>query len=102
MLRAIGFEAVAAPNGAAALALIGERGDTVNAVLLDLTMPRMDGCETFRELRHLRPDLPVILCSGFDLLGSEDRFPGLDFSGFLHKPYRIAELTEALRKALGG
>lgn len=50
-------------------------------VLLDLTMPRLDGRETFRELRHLRADLPVVLCSGYDVLASADRSVGLDFSG---------------------
>jgi CheY-like chemotaxis protein len=102
MLRAIGFETVTASDGADALALIGERGESVQAVLLDLTMPRMDGCATFLELRRLRADLPVILSSGYEMLGGEERFPGLDFSGFLHKPYRIAELTEVMRRALGG
>jgi PAS domain S-box-containing protein len=101
MLAAIGFEAVTAAGGAEALALIGVRGESIRAVLLDLTMPRMDGCETFRELRRLRADLPVILCSGYDVLDDAERFAGLDFGGFLQKPYRIAELTDVLRKALG-
>jgi PAS domain S-box-containing protein len=102
MLRAIGFEAVTAAGGPEAVALIGDRGEAVRAVLLDLTMPHMDGRETFRELRRRRADLPVILCSGYDVLESATRFSGLDFGGFLQKPYRIADLTEALHRVLGG
>ena len=70
-------------------------------MLLDLTMPHMDGRETFRELRRLRADLPVVLCSGYDVLESADRFAGMDFSGFLQKPYRLDDLARALRRALG-
>jgi CheY-like chemotaxis protein len=101
MLGAIGFEAVTASGGPEAIALLAGRRESVRAVLLDLTMPRMDGRETFLALRRLRADLPVILCSGYDVLESANRFSDLDVDGFLQKPFLVADLTKALRKALG-
>ena len=63
-------------------------------------MPRMDGREAFLELRRLRSDVPVILCSGYDIKESAEQFPGAAFSGFLQKPFRLVELNEVLKKAL--
>jgi hypothetical protein len=63
---------------------------------------RADGRETVRELRREHGGLPVILCSGYDVLDRADRFAGLDFSGYLQKPYRLEDLVQSLRRALGG
>ena len=65
-------------------------------------MPRMDGREAFLELRRLRADVPVILCSGYDVHESAEQFADLAFSGFLQKPYRLEELKAVLKNALGG
>jgi PAS domain S-box-containing protein len=99
MLKAFGFEVLEAVDGRAAVAVAAAHPG-LRAVLLDLTMPHLDGRETFRELRRLRADLPVVLCSGYDVLESADRFSGMDFSGFLQKPYRLDDLVRVLRRAL--
>ena len=100
MLQALGFQVLTAADGLEAVAL-ADGSPAPRAVLLDLTMPHMDGRETLRELRRLRADLPVVLCSGYDVLENADRFAALDFSGFLQKPYRLDDLAQALRRALG-
>ena len=100
MLAVLGFEVVAAADGEEAVALFGSRPGEIRAILLDLTMPRMNGLEAFHELRRLRGDVPVILCSGYDVKQSAEQFSGLDFSGFLQKPYRLEELKAVLMKAL--
>ena len=101
MLAALGFDVLTAADGAEAVALFGTRSGEIRAILLDLTMPRMGGHEAFLELRRLRADVPVILCSGYDVRESAEKFSDLAFSGFLQKPYRLEELKEVLRKALG-
>ena len=101
MLTALGFEVLTAADGEEAVALFGSRSGDIRAILLDLTMPRMDGYEAFRQLRRLHADVPVILCSGYDVQQSAEQSTGMAFSGILQKPYRLEELKEVLRKALG-
>ena len=70
-------------------------------VLLDLTMPRMDGEETFRELRRIRPDVRVIISSGYNEQESTNRFAGKGLAGFIQKPYGVRPLVEKIRQGLG-
>ena len=72
----------------------------VDLVLLDLTMPYMDGGETFRELRKLRPDARVILMSGYDERQSVDAVTAPGLAGFLRKPFLMRDLVATLRGAL--
>jgi len=101
MLTALGFEVLTAADGMEAVALFGTRSREIRAVLLDLTMPQMDGHEAFLELRRLRADVPVILCSGYDVQQGAVQLPDMSFSGFLQKPYRLEELKAVLKKTLG-
>jgi CheY-like chemotaxis protein len=101
MLSALGFDVLTAADGAEAVALFGTRSGEIRAILLDLTMPRMDGHEAFLALRRLRADVPIILCSGYDVRECAERFSELAVNGFLQKPYRLEELKGVLRKVLG-
>jgi CheY-like chemotaxis protein len=65
MLQDIGFETLGAEDGCRALDIMEEAGDRVTAVLLDLSMPRMGGAEAFRRLREIRPDIPILMMSGY-------------------------------------
>ncbi len=100
MLTALGFEVLQATDGEEAVAIFASRSSEIRAILLDLTMPRMDGREAFLELKRLRKDVPVILCSGYDVKESAEQFSDAAFSGFLQKPFRLSELREVLRKTL--
>lgn len=62
-------------------------------VLLDMTMPHMDGEETFQRLRRIDPEVRVLLTSGYSEQDTE-RFAGKGLSGFIQKPYRPQELLE--------
>jgi CheY-like chemotaxis protein len=75
--------------------------DAVDAVLLDMTMPEMNGAEVFERLQDLRPDLPVVLMSGYheDELTSD---LGARISGFVQKPFTPADLAKRMRIALDG
>jgi PAS domain S-box-containing protein len=100
MLERIGFEVLAAADGCQALEIFRVHQDRIRCVLLDLTMPQMDGGETLVELRRIDPKLPVILSSGFSEQKISDRFKNQNLSGFLQKPYQQADLRAALKKAL--
>ena len=81
--------------------LFAAHADEVVCVLLDMTMPRLDGEGAFRAIRAARPQTPILLLSGY---GEEDalaRLSGLGMNGFVQKPYRVAELRAAVRAALG-
>jgi DNA-binding response OmpR family regulator len=71
-------------------------------VVLDLTMPDLDGEETFQEIRALRPGLPVIVVSGFGEEATEGRLPADEIAAFVRKPYDPEELLDAVRSSLGG
>jgi PAS domain S-box-containing protein len=69
-------------------------------VLLDLTMPHLNGEEVFRQLRVLRPDLRVLLMSGFNEQDAINRFTGKGLTGFVQKPLGYEVLIAAVRRAL--
>jgi CheY-like chemotaxis protein len=69
-------------------------------VLLDMTMPRMDGEETFRELRRIRPNVRAILSSGYNEQTATSRFAGKGLAGFIQKPYTLEQLTSEIRRVL--
>ncbi|MEQ8820331.1 MAG: response regulator [Sumerlaeia bacterium] len=101
VLERLGVEVLEANRGEAGLDLFAPRAAEVGAVLLDMTMPGMDGAAVLRRLRALRPDVPVIVSSGYDASIAEDRFTGENPTGFLQKPYDARQLLKALRRGMG-
>ena len=100
MLTTIGFEVVEVANGREALAEVGKGGDRFAAVLLDLTMPGLDGSQTFAGLHRVNPDLPVLLMSGFNEAEAIDRFTGKGPGGFIQKPFKPDALRAKMRALL--
>jgi CheY-like chemotaxis protein len=101
ILEEFGFTVMTAGDGVQALSVYRESGDKVAAVLLDMTMPHMDGEETFRELRRIKADVRVILSSGYSEQDATVQFAGKGLAGFLQKPYRPVQLVEMLKRVLG-
>jgi hemerythrin-like metal-binding protein/PAS domain S-box-containing protein len=97
----LGFEVLEARDGVEALQVFAEQGDRIRLILMDLTMPRMDGEEAFRELRRAGASMPIMLSSGFGQEEALLRFKGKGLAGFLQKPYRLQTLANAVRAALG-
>jgi DNA-binding NarL/FixJ family response regulator len=60
----------------------------------------MDGEETFRELRRLKPDVHVVISSGYNQHEVTQRFLGKGLAGFIQKPYKLSALSAALKEAL--
>jgi DNA-binding NtrC family response regulator len=69
-------------------------------VLLDLTMPHLDGEETFRQMRMLNPKVRVILTSGFNQQEAITRFTGKGLAGFIQKPFELGSLIQVIRSVL--
>ena len=102
MIERLGFRCLIAADGEEALDCFRVHADEITVVLLDLSMPHMDGEETFRELRRLKPDVRVVMSSGYNQQDVTQRFAGKGLAGFIQKPYRMALLTEVLRAAIEG
>jgi PAS domain S-box-containing protein len=102
ILEGMGFEVMCVNGGREALEVFRARGAEIACVLLDLTMPQLDGEQVFREIRRLRPDAKVILSSGYDESDITPRFAGEGLAGFIQKPYRSDSLRAKLREVLGG
>jgi two-component system cell cycle sensor histidine kinase/response regulator CckA len=100
MLERAGLNVLTAEDGREALVVFGNHADEINCVILDLTMPHLDGEETFRELRRIRPDVAVILASGYNQQDVTQRFTGKGLAGFLQKPFRLESLTEMVEAIL--
>ncbi len=101
MMKNMGYQVLEAPDGVEAVEQFRLHGSEISAVILDLTMPRMDGREALREILKLQPSAKIIICSGFHeqeaMQGTEAR----TIAGFLPKPYRMKELQSILEKVLG-
>jgi CheY-like chemotaxis protein/nitrogen-specific signal transduction histidine kinase len=100
MLERAGYATLAAGEGREAVELLREHTDTIDCVLLDRTMPGWSGVQTFHEMRRVRPDLRIILCSGHEELEATRSFAGEGLTGFLHKPYRSQTLLLKIREVL--
>ncbi len=100
MAERFGFDVLLAADGIEAVELFRENCDDIVCVLLDLTMPRMDGEEAFREMRRIDPNVSVILCSGYNEQDATQRFVGKGLVGFMQKPFQLGTLRETLQSVI--
>ncbi len=100
LLQRRGFEVTDVAHGLAALDAFRTHPDDYSLVLLDLTMPGLGGEDTFRALRELRPNLRVVLMSGYNEHEVTRLFVGRGLAGFLQKPFRADELYATVARIL--
>src|SRR5437667_7627240 len=100
LLSESGYQVVTARSGFEALDLFRRQPQAFQLVLLDLTMPFMDGEETFHRLRKIRADIPVVLCTGFIRQDRLDRLMKAGIAGFLRKPLAPDEIVDHIRGVL--
>ncbi|SRR5579883_9769 len=100
MLERFGYSVVLAENGKEAVDLYRILADKIHVVLLDMTMPVMNGEQAFRELKTIRADVRVILSSGYNEGEAVRRFAGKGLAGFIQKPYSASTLAEKVRAVL--
>jgi len=99
-LERCGYTVEQAADGRAAVAAVTARPSDFAAVLLDLTMPVMSGEEALIRIREIRPDLPVLLSSGFSEAEALKRFANRGLAGFLQKPYTATALARKVKVAV--
>ncbi len=98
MLEALGFATRLADNGRTGVEEFRATPDAFALVVLDLTMPHMDGEEAFHKIIGLRPGARVLLMSGFNEQEAIARFTGKGLAGFLQKPFNLPALREKLQQ----
>jgi len=100
-LQALGLEVLTARDGLEALERFRQAQPRPDLVLMDLTMPRMDGREAFQAMHALDPSVPIVLSSGYAEQDSVQTLSGQIPTGFIQKPYQIKELRQLLQRVLG-
>lgn len=100
MLKQLGYTGLAATDGLQAIEIFKEEHENIDCVLLDLSMPHMDGIQTHRALRRIKADVPIILMSGYAEQDIEARLSGDDVTAFLAKPYNAYALAKTLERVL--
>ncbi len=100
MLEKKGYTVITACDGRVALDIFREKHDEIDCVILDLTMPHMDGEETYREMRRVQSDVRCIISSGYNRQDVTRRFIGKGLAGFIQKPYKLSELITKLKEVI--
>lgn len=100
VLRGSGYKVVAAASGMEGVQYMDELRGRVDVVLLDMIMPEMDGEATFKALRHIDPELPIMLTSGYVQEEKRERLMQAGALGLVYKPYKSNELLYRIREVL--
>jgi two-component system cell cycle sensor histidine kinase/response regulator CckA len=100
MLETLGSAVVTQTSGVDALELFRDNPGSFDLVITDMTMPRMTGAELARELMRIRPDIPVVLCTGFSYSMSEEKAKAMGIREYAMKPLIRQDLARIVRKVL--
>ncbi len=100
VLQRLGYQVVAVADGEDALNVVREQGDAIDLVLLDLIMPNMGGIEAAKQIRAVKPDMPILFITGFDLNETLDKRLDMAQADVVTKPFDIGELSRAIRRLL--
>ncbi len=100
MLESSGFVVITAPDGPSGLEVLREQGEDIAAVILDMTMPVMSGDEVLTDIRRMLPEMPVLLCSGYEERQAMQMVGAGDISGFIAKPFQLKPLVNAVVRAV--
>ena len=100
LLKKMGLNVLLAEDGLEGLQLVRQHGDQLQLVILDITMPRMDGEDLFKEIRMIAPDMPIIISSGYSEKDIKNRFGDELALTFVQKPYHLSVLMNAVQTLL--
>jgi PAS domain S-box-containing protein len=100
MLNSLGYKVMPVRSGSEAVRLFSEKKDEIDMVILDMVMPEMNGSETFDLLKKIRPDLKVLLSSGYSLSEEASQILHNGFNSFIQKPFDINRVSSKIRELL--
>lgn len=100
MLERLGYNVTARTSSIEALEAFRARSDQYDVIITDQTMPHLTGKMLAKEMMMIRPDIPIILCSGHSDLVSENRAKAMGIRAFLLKPMIMSEIANTIRDVL--
>lgn len=100
ILESVGFEVLTALSGAEAIDMFRQRSNEIDVVLMDMTMPHINGEQAFAQLREIDPGVRVVMASGYSEHEATSHVAAKNLAGFLQKPYRAADLVAKIRGLL--
>jgi PAS domain S-box-containing protein len=98
ILKRSGLRVLLAEQGEEAIALFRQHADDITFVILDFTMPKMDGMKTLAELRRHQPNIRAVLTSGYDVENINQRYAQAGFAAFIRKPFQVETLMSVVRQ----
>jgi CheY-like chemotaxis protein len=102
LIKRLGYHVLTAKSGREAVEVVKRIGLEIDLVILDMVMPNMDGGKTFDQIRHICPEIPVMLSSGYAINGQAESIMKKGCSGFIQKPFSVSVLSQKIRQLLDG
>ena len=102
ILTGLGYQVTVSSNSLEALALIERDPALFDLLITDMTMPHLTGLELAQKTLSIKPDLPIILCTGFSEQVDANGARAMGLREFLMKPFSVREVSAAIRRALAG
>ena len=99
-MNGLGYEVTSRSSSLEALEVFRAAPDRFDKIITDMQMPNMSGDKLAGELTKIRPDIPILLCTGFSETMSEEKAESLGINGFLLKPIVNKDLSHKIREAL--
>jgi two-component system, cell cycle sensor histidine kinase and response regulator CckA len=100
LLQEVGYHVLVARSGAEGIETFAAHQDEIDLVIVDMIMPGMTGGETFDRLRKMKPEVKMLLSSGYSLDSQAEKILARGCNGFIQKPFSIAELSQKIRVTL--
>ena len=100
MLERLGYQVETRTSSIEALAAFQDHPDKYDLVMTDMTMPNMTGEILAKQLMRVRPDIPVIICTGFSYQMDQEKALAMGIRAFVMKPYVMKDVAETIRKVL--
>jgi len=100
MLKHVGLDVITAPDGNTALERASQYSDKLQCIILDMSMPAMDGDATCARFKEQHPDVPIVIASGYMREELEGKFAKGRIAAFLSKPFELADIQSVMRGLL--
>ncbi len=100
MLQSLGYTVAARTSSIEAFEAFRAKPDHFDLIITDNVMPNMSGVELVKKIKRLRPDIPIILCTGFSEGISQDKFKAIGIADFLMKPIIRETIARTIRQIL--